>query len=87
VTVSVEVSVPPEWIGGVAALAAFAAIDVALLRYGKATISRLTRYLIWKHPVAAAASAVALGLHLTFELPADPFRWAAGWLTTGDTHR
>lgn len=77
---SIEVTVAPESVAGIAALTAIVAIDLAALRWGKATISRFTRHQIHEHPFVAAAVAALLAAHLVVEVDLDPLRRTAGWI-------
>lgn len=77
-TVAVEVSMPPEAVAGLAAIAAVAVIEYAALRWDIATISVWSRYHIRRHPILAATVGVGLTLHLVVDVRADPLCWLAG---------
>jgi hypothetical protein len=85
--VSVEVTVPDR-AAAAALFGAVVAIDLWAIRWKRATVSRWVRHQVRRRPAITLTFALLLAAHLVAELPADPFRWAAGWLAqpTGE-HR
>lgn len=75
---SLEVTVEPA--AALALAASVVVIDLAAIRWRKATISRWCRHQVRHRPALTLTVAAFLGLHLVLESKWDLAGWAAGWV-------